>query len=373
MMSGLLRHWKKMISLVRVIALTMFVLSTAVMVASLVVPVSVLKTVVIRVVIFTVAAFLARLFFLLVNFRRLVQNIRLRFRDLVDSIDRKIRDMAHDDPRNYSPEQVLAHGLPEEKESICKVLGIDYTDAHRVMEIIRRKGSNFFSSLVRGTGAPYKKIVSEAARKLGIEHTDARQYIVEAEMINALKERVRQRMTSDEWKEFEAAVRHEAAKHAKSMVNVVTGTGAVMAAQASGFGVYVAASTVLSTLTGALGITLPFAVYTGLSSLVSAAIGPVGWAVLGLWGIKKISDPDYKKTIPCVLVMCAVRARLISDWDYRHQVLLQRRGRILTAMNILESSCTKQLLFSRKMPKLLIGSKQVYIKAPPGTDNRRES
>jgi len=55
-------------------------------------------------------------------------------------------------------------------------------------------------------------------------------------------------------------------------------------AQASGFGVYLASTTALGFLTHAVGVTLPFAVYTGMTSTIAFLIGPVGWLTAGLWG-----------------------------------------------------------------------------------------
>ncbi|MBE3576543.1 MAG: hypothetical protein IMX00_02460 [Limnochordales bacterium] len=53
--------------------------------------------------------------------------------------------------------------------------------------------------------------------------------------------------------------------------------------QAAGFGGYVALSTIVHAIfTTALGITLPFAVYTGLSSLMAFLTGPIGIALI--WG-----------------------------------------------------------------------------------------
>lgn len=52
------------------------------------------------------------------------------------------------------------------------------------------------------------------------------------------------------------------------------------AAKASGFGVYLMASTLLGGLTSALGLTLPFAIYMGMSQMIALAIGPVGWLAL---------------------------------------------------------------------------------------------
>lgn len=47
-------------------------------------------------------------------------------------------------------------------------------------------------------------------------------------------------------------------------------------AQASGFGVYVLASSAVGAITSAVGITAPFAFYTAMSSVIKIAIGPIG-------------------------------------------------------------------------------------------------
>ncbi|WP_282071384.1 hypothetical protein [Polaribacter atrinae] len=67
----------------------------------------------------------------------------------------------------------------------------------------------------------------------------------------------------------------------KSQIASLTSVTAIAAAQASGFGVYVLASSTVGAITGMLGITLPFAFYTGMSTAISVAIGPIGFLVLG--------------------------------------------------------------------------------------------
>ena len=61
----------------------------------------------------------------------------------------------------------------------------------------------------------------------------------------------------------------------------VAGTSAgLVAANLSGFGLYTAASTSLGAVAGAAGVTLPFVVYTTMSSVLAVLTGPVGWAAL---------------------------------------------------------------------------------------------
>ncbi|MBZ9730890.1 hypothetical protein LB467_14435 [Salegentibacter sp. JZCK2] len=55
--------------------------------------------------------------------------------------------------------------------------------------------------------------------------------------------------------------------------------GALALAEISGMGIYIVASTFVGGLTSVLGITLPFAFYTGMSSFLAFVTGPVGWAV----------------------------------------------------------------------------------------------
>jgi hypothetical protein len=85
------------------------------------------------------------------------------------------------------------------------------------------------------------------------------------------------------------------------------------AAQISGFGVYLLGSTVLGAINGALGLGLGFGAFTGLSSLISTVIGPIGWASLGVSALMKLAAPNYKKLLPVVIFIAAARALTQQD------------------------------------------------------------
>ena len=80
-------------------------------------------------------------------------------------------------------------------------------------------------------------------------------------------------------------------------------------AQASGFGVYVASTTALGLLTHAVGITLPFAAFTGLTSTIAFVIGPVGWLSAIAWGTWKVTQPEWKKITPVLIYIIARNSR----------------------------------------------------------------
>jgi hypothetical protein len=68
-------------------------------------------------------------------------------------------------------------------------------------------------------------------------------------------------------------------------------------------------STLLGAMNGTLGLGLGFGAFTGLSSIISTVIGPIGWAFLGLVTVVKMGAPNYKKILPAVIVIVINRPR----------------------------------------------------------------
>ena len=86
-------------------------------------------------------------------------------------------------------------------------------------------------------------------------------------------------------------------------------------AQAAGFSLYTTSATALSALSGTIGVTLPFAAYTGLSSILSFATGPVGWATMTGWLAWQLTKADWEKLLPAVIYLINVRARSAREID----------------------------------------------------------
>jgi len=100
------------------------------------------------------------------------------------------------------------------------------------------------------------------------------------------------------------------------------GTPALLISVAStaGFGSFVALTTIIhAVFTTMLGITLPFAVYTGASSLVAFITGPVGWLALlgiGSWQMLRGSDKiDQEMLAQNVWFAVASNGRYLSPAD----------------------------------------------------------
>ena len=102
----------------------------------------------------------------------------------------------------------------------------------------------------------------------------------------------------------------------------VTTLAALSAAQASGFGVYMGATTALGLASHAVGVTLPFAVYTGMTSTIAFLIGPVGFLATVGWLAHVFTSPEWARIIRGLLHVIAMRAK----YDYSHRQMLTIDG-----------------------------------------------
>ncbi len=71
------------------------------------------------------------------------------------------------------------------------------------------------------------------------------------------------------------------AKRAQQMgIGFIPVTG-IFAAKISGFGIYLATTTGLGAISSAIGVTFPWAVYQGATTLLGVTLGPIGWTLAG--------------------------------------------------------------------------------------------
>lgn len=90
-----------------------------------------------------------------------------------------------------------------------------------------------------------------------------------------------------------------------------TTLAALAVAQGSGFGVYLGATTALGFLSHAVGVTLPFAIYTGMTSTIAFLIGPFGFLGAGAWLGFRILGPEWPRILRGVLHLIAMRAKYV--------------------------------------------------------------
>jgi len=79
-------------------------------------------------------------------------------------------------------------------------------------------------------------------------------------------------------------------------------------ANVSGIGVYLSSTTALGFVTHAAGITLPFAVYSGLTSSIAFIMGPAGWLALSVWGFLNLTKSEWSKIVQGILYIASVNS-----------------------------------------------------------------
>lgn len=161
----------------------------------------------------------------------------------------------------------------------------------------------------------YSDIVTKCCKKLKLDISDdiltLETYIAEFVIANALV-----KMTCEDRHKFfntEIEAKNILARAGikNNNFNSVKNTMVLLSlANSAGFGLYATATTALGFATHAIGVTLPFAAYTGLTSTIAFLIGPVGWLSLGFWTLIKLTDSDIKSLIPAVLYISSVNSRL---------------------------------------------------------------
>lgn len=160
----------------------------------------------------------------------------------------------------------------------------------------------------------YEFLLRECCKKLKIETSESENnllleiYLYEKVMILAVAA-----MTAEQ--------RHAFLTKALNLDNISVGfprTGikgsattlaALGAAQASGFGVYLGATTALGFVSHAVGVTLPFAVYAGMSSTIAFLIGPLGFLAAGAWLGWSLTAPEWTRITRGLLHVIAMRGK----------------------------------------------------------------
>lgn len=167
-----------------------------------------------------------------------------------------------------------------------------------------------------GRRRPYSEIVRDLAQRVGAACSESESTSdIEVKIIKKVFEDAWAKLTPEERKKFDAEVEKLAAKYKKNAKGTALAFTALSIGQLSGFGVYVLASTLLG------GLGLSFGFFTGLSTLISVVIGPVGWIGLGLAALSQLGSPNYKKLLPVVVLVgierqtARQRSPLRRAWD----------------------------------------------------------
>jgi uncharacterized protein YaaW (UPF0174 family) len=169
----------------------------------------------------------------------------------------------------------------------------------------------------------YDGIVRWVARKYDVESTlvdRATTFELEQQIMLKLFAGIWDKLTPEQRKELLNKVDPDGAK-IKDRAALVVASGSAAAAMLattallSGFAFYTTMSVMIAGAAGLLGVTLPFAAYTGSSIAVAVLSGPIGWSIISLGGVLSLVWLGSANVKQCAAAVCQINALRARAWE----------------------------------------------------------
>lgn len=201
--------------------------------------------------------------------------------------------------------QILKEADTEELQILSDILKIDERTPKRIIRKLETSSQNLIEVL---DDRSYRDILNKVKKKLKIDGDLLTDKEIERRIAVKILENTLSKMSPEEKLKFEEEVIKISGTKGKNLK-----TGAVFAtltaANLSGFGVYLLATSALSTISSIIGIGFSFAAYTTLTSAISVITGPIGWLGAGGFSLWKYTDVNYKKLIPAIIYIHWLREK----------------------------------------------------------------
>lgn len=174
-------------------------------------------------------------------------------------------------------------------------------------------GANTFSTFFRGgKGVEYKEVLTDVCDKMKVNYNkNSSIETIEKNMLMKILEDAIEKMSPKELNELamSTGVKNISGITKESMIGVFQ---AVF--RAGGFKSYQLTLIVVNAIAKALiGRGLSFAGNAALTRTMAVLVGPIGWAITGLWTAVDIAGTAYRVTIPAVIQISVLRQKYIYE------------------------------------------------------------
>lgn len=170
-------------------------------------------------------------------------------------------------------------------------------------------GSNTFVTILRGgEGVLYKEVLINACNKMKVNfNKNASVEVIEMNLLMKILTDSMENMTPEELETLVKELDLKTTNFTKQAVIAAVQAGIKF----SGFAAYKVALIVANAVAKAvIGRGLSLAVNAGLARSLSILAGPIGWAITAFWTLLDIAGPAYRITMPCVVQIAFLRAKL---------------------------------------------------------------
>jgi uncharacterized protein YaaW (UPF0174 family) len=189
---------------------------------------------------------------------------------------------------------------------------------------IKYKSEGFWEYIFSGFDLDYDQLIRTVGQRLGVVEgfsDRSSTLLVERRILENLFVRVWDELDEDE--RLELLSRDDISTEGLDRMAIVSMSGAAALAALNltvsfaGFAFYTTMSSVLAFSAGAIGLTLPMAVYTGASSTVAVLAGPVGWALVGggmIYGAGRLTAQRRAiQMVPFIVQMHVIKVRTLQQ------------------------------------------------------------
>ena len=217
-----------------------------------------------------------------------------------------------------SIDNLLSQMTTEQKAPIVKILGLKYNENKSIKEKLSKillPAGGLWQTPLTYNQFIYK-IAEKNNEKIDLSFGSIK---AETELYIKLFQQEFEKLSPSEKEKISLEL--EKAGLDKNQISSLSGITALGAAQLSGFGVYLLASSTVGAITSVLGITLPFAFYTGMSSVISFVIGPVGFLVMGVMIYRSFKNVKSWDEALDILKNSWVEIKNLALGDYTRGIL----------------------------------------------------
>ena len=174
---------------------------------------------------------------------------------------------------------------------------------------IRQYGGNTFANIFRGFSGPsYKEIVCDVASKLNAPYKKSQDVsMIEDSILSAILDKALSKMSDAEKQEI---LKEMGNKKDAILTGPALSTAILTAFKMGGFFSYQITQIVVQALLKAiLGHGVRVAVVSRTASII---MGPIGWAVTGIWTAIDLAGPAFRVTVPCIAYIAMLRKKFNS-------------------------------------------------------------
>ena len=172
-------------------------------------------------------------------------------------------------------------------------------------------GGNGFVNMFRGAGPSYKEIVCDVASKLGAPY-NSKQDIekIEDAIIAVILEKTLEKMSDEEKRKL---LEEMGGTWNPSLTGPALTSAFIALFKMGGFKSYQITLIVVNAIAKFLfGRGIAFAANTAMMRWAAVLVGPIGWAITGIWTTVDLAGPAYRVTIPTVIYIAMLRKKYNS-------------------------------------------------------------